>query len=238
MQPLQRLRQALPIGPRHGLVLLEKTSGDVAQAAALFRAEALALVLGKTGVSEDVANRHLTAANFNIPAALQTIDEKRYSLTQRILRRYKDQEDALQQVFWALIKKEGLDSSPYSPTVEGLNDERASCLAPEVHCLLVVIAWLNYESWEDFDCAVAADTGPVEAQLITRLQLPQLAQTLWHAQQISEQRGQMQPGRRAEKGSPAADFLFDRLRDAFHQQRPQLLAALYALVQQHPAKFP
>lgn len=95
-EELDLLRQQIPIGIRHGLNLLDRTNGDIHLARSLFEDELIAIIIGKTSVLPEVAQRHLVAANYDIAKALGSIDDERFTLPERILRKSKDnKEEAL-----------------------------------------------------------------------------------------------------------------------------------------------
>jgi hypothetical protein len=83
------LRQRIPIGLRHGQVLLENTNGNIDEAEHLFKKETIATLIEKTGVSHDTAKLHLEKNKYDIASALKAIDEEQHSLSERILRRYQ-----------------------------------------------------------------------------------------------------------------------------------------------------
>ncbi len=86
-EELHALRQRTPIGVRHGLVLLQQTNGDVAAAESLFQQELTRLVAHQAQVPDAAARHALERADYDVPRTLQQLEQARYSLTQRILRR-------------------------------------------------------------------------------------------------------------------------------------------------------
>jgi hypothetical protein len=74
-----------------------------------FREEMAAIIISKTGVTADVANKHLTKSNFDIAATIKNIDEERYTFTELVLRKFKDKkEDALGEIAYAIEEKYNL----------------------------------------------------------------------------------------------------------------------------------
>jgi NACalpha-BTF3-like transcription factor len=73
---------------RHGLALLQQTNGNVAAAEALFQQELVRVVAHQAQVSEAAARHALGLAGYDVPRTLQQLEKARYSLTQRVLRRY------------------------------------------------------------------------------------------------------------------------------------------------------
>ena len=86
---LEILRQEFPIGIRHALKLLEQHEGSIEKAKKQFQDELIDLVIAKTQVNLETAKRHLVKNRFDMSLTLKSIDEERYSLTERILKKYK-----------------------------------------------------------------------------------------------------------------------------------------------------
>jgi NACalpha-BTF3-like transcription factor len=64
---LEILRQRIPVGVRHGLILLEKTDGDLEKAEIQFQEEMITQIIHKTEVTRETATRYLKQNNFDIP---------------------------------------------------------------------------------------------------------------------------------------------------------------------------
>jgi hypothetical protein len=80
LEELRALRQRTPIGMRYGLALLQQTNGEVAAAEALFQQELTRLV-AQAQVPEAAARHALELAGYEVPRALQQLEQGRYSLT-------------------------------------------------------------------------------------------------------------------------------------------------------------
>jgi hypothetical protein len=235
-EPLRQLQSQVAVAERYGLVLLAKTQGNVGWAAQLFRQETLARTIAKIGVSEEMAARHLAAHQFNLAAALQGIDEELYSVTERILRRCKDkQEDALHDIALAIAEQTGVTiywTDCDSWAFRQLQRQRPACA-----CVLAVLQWLDYESWETFEVALHYCLPAVLSYLRHQLRRPGLAMGLWKARQLEERLSNQLVIRRPRHGmagKPDPEYL----ENLFQQQRPALIAALYRHVQQHLPQFP
>lgn len=77
------------------------------------RQQLIEIVAAKAGVDAACAARHLALHDDEVAAALRGIDAERYTLTQRLLNKYRrDPEDALQHVALAVQQQEqiGTDS--------------------------------------------------------------------------------------------------------------------------------
>jgi hypothetical protein len=219
---LQALRQRTPIGLRQGLVLLQQTQGDVAAAEALFQQELTRLVAHKAHVPEAAARHALEGAGYEVPRALQQLEQQRYSLTQRILRRYRDPADAVRWV------ADAVEQTHQVPRSSWLDLAAAQRLLPPLACVLVVNEWLALEDWEGLEEAVHFQLELVLAYCDHLLGLPQLSHALRHVaaleQAQAELRGQQlihmgffRPGPEVAAASTAFDVL-----------RPRLVQRLYA----------
>lgn len=234
---LEILRRRFPIGLLYGIRLLDKTNGDLEKAEQCFQEEMIALVVDKTGVKEDVARKHLLMNDFDIESVLRTIDQERYTLTERILNNYgSNREEALNTVFSALIEY-------YSITREfWLNIDDLKELPREVTCVLTCVEWLNYESWESFESALSFHLSFVTNYLEHDLNLADLANLLKKALIIRENHLIDR-----DAGSEYCFYACRTLQDnnefgAFLQDfrilRPVMIDRLYDYVKKHSDKFP
>lgn len=221
------LRQKVPVGLKHGLKLLEHTKGNLEEAELIFKQEILSLTIKKTGVTPDIANKHLALTNYDLSLTLKSIDEERYSLTERILKNYRTHEEALWKLFLAVSEKEKLESREHWHKLE-----------PEVVCFLTIIEWLGFEEWEGFDCAVYSNVDIVTEQIENQLSLPEIAGIIRKARKIHEKQLQNQKRKLSENGWVTSNFEFKQQNDFFNQQRPLLIKALYNFVISNIGKFP
>lgn len=131
------------------------------------------IVAAKAGVDVACAARHLALHDDDVAAALRGIDVERYTLTQRLLNKYRrDPDDALQRVALAVLQQEGIRSDSV------LRAERIAALAPEVACVLTLAEWLAYVDWEGFDSALYVNIDAVAAIIAGALGLPEVAANL------------------------------------------------------------
>jgi hypothetical protein len=226
---LEILRQRIPVGLRHGLTLLEKVNGDVEQAEKLFQQEMISLVISKTGVKEDIATRHLIKNNYDINLALKSIDEESYSLTERILRRYRNKEEALTTLVSAVEREHKLVRKFW------LDIEDMQKLPQEVFCLLMIMEWLLYADYEGLDNAINFYCNEAIEQIERTLQLPEIAKIIRDAKEIHE--SQLEAQQIKERGLNRTPE-FRRQADLFNEQTPLLIDTLYEFVKKHINQFP
>ncbi|PJC98527.1 hypothetical protein GQ37_012755 [Janthinobacterium sp. BJB1] len=134
------------------------------------------IVAAKAGVDAACAARHLAQHDDDVAAALRGIDAERYTLTQRLLNKYRrDPQDALQQVALAVLQQEGIRDDRV------LRSERIAALAPPVAGVVLLAEWLAYVEWEGFDSALYANIDAVAAFIDGELDLPGVAANLLQA---------------------------------------------------------
>lgn len=236
IQALQQLRSLIPIGLRHAQALLQRCDGNPEQAAARYKSELLQRLADTSGLPPDQARVYLQAAAFDLNQALQAIEQARFSLTQRILRKHhQDKAHALDLIAQAVETAEQL------PRQYWLAFAPLEQLPPAVRCFMVLHEWLAFENWEGFDSALHFHLPQAIAQL-RYLQQDALADTL---QQADQRQQLLRTANAASGDSPielalrvTQDPLFNTCQDRFNQQRPQLDPCLYAWVARHWEQFP
>lgn len=232
MEQLNALRQRITIGMRHGLALLHQTSGDVLAAEALFRQELMRLVAHKAGVPAADARRALQLAGYDVPQALQQLEQARYSLTQRILRRYREPADAVRRV------ADAVEQAWQVPREYWLRIDAAQLLPPPLACMLVVNEWLAYEDWESRGAAVYFHLDVVLTYLDQPLALPQTVHTLRLVAALEKAQAAPRRYQLVRTGSfmPAPDF--QAASAEFDAQRPRIIQAVYELIECNIGLFP
>lgn len=237
-EELDLLRQQIPIGIRHGLNLLDRTNGDIHLARGLFEDELIAIIIGKTSVLPEVAQRHLVAANYDIAKALGCIDEERFTLPERILRKSKDnKEEALSLLARNLENAKSLKRD-YWLVLDQLLD-----LSAVQYCVLVVKEWLDYEDYEGFDTAIYFYPDITAAQIETQLLLPEVAGYLRagkvRSDQIIEQYKSKKPKKKPFHVSNVinVDEEFVRNENGFRRSRKVIVDRLYELVVSNIGEF-
>ena len=230
---LKLLRQHFPsMGLKHGLALLEKTNGDIDAAENLFKAKMREIVIAKTGVATDMATSHLQKNNFDIALALESIDEERYTLTERILKRFKDdKKEALRRLADAVSANNNIKREFW------LDFDDLAKQPPEIFCVLAVVEWLNYESWEDLSSALYFNFDLVIEKIEKDLSFAEIAETLKKAKQIYEAQYEAQITKLKKEGWMGPTPEFSEQWDLFEKQRPMLIDKLYEFVQKNIDSF-
>ena len=137
------------------------------------RQQLIEIVAAKAGVDAACAARHLALHDDEVAAALRGIDAERYTLTQRLLNKYRrDPEDALQHVALAVQQQEQIGTDSV------LRAGRIAALSPPVAGVVMLAEWLAYVDWEGFDSALYVNIDAVAALLANQLQLPDIANNL------------------------------------------------------------
>jgi hypothetical protein len=178
-QQLSLLRQRIPVGLTAGLKLLERAGGDIDNAVLLFREEILQTLVSKLGLPEDIIQRHLVNNNYDIDATVKSIDEERFTLTERILKRYKNKEEALDQINFAVMKQHNIYRDGW------LDFKQLVGFPKEVYCLMTITEWLLYVDYEGLDEALFFRYEEISNQLETVLQLSSLSEALRQAGKLA-----------------------------------------------------
>ncbi|HVI46019.1 MAG TPA: hypothetical protein VM802_14175 [Chitinophaga sp.] len=220
---LELLRQQIPVGIKHGLALLNKTNGDFDKARELFEEEMILLIMDKMQAPRNEAKDVLLACHYDIARTIAAIEERRYTLPERILRKTKDKEEALGLIavnLEALLRPE----RDY-----WLLLDRLTGLHPAQYCLLAVQEWLNYEDWEGLDSAVYFHTGIVAALIGHELQLPEVAHVIIAAKERMEA---LLPvfQKTGDHSVIGGDTVLAGLRADFREGRELIIDRLYAYV--------
>lgn len=218
---LSALRQRLPIGVRHGLVLLQQTQGDVAAAAALFEQELTRVVAHQAQVPPATARHALEQTGYEVARALQHLEQARYSLTQRLLRRYRDPADAVRWV------ADAVEQTHQVPRTHWLHVEAAQQLPLPLACVLVVSEWLGYEDWEGLDAAVYFHLEAVLAYCDQLLALPQVSQALRQVAALEQAQVDTRRQQLADTGFFSPGPAVVAASEVFEALRPRLVQRLY-----------
>lgn len=237
-EELDLLRQQIPIGIRHGLNLLDKTNGDVNLARGLFENELAEIIVGKSSVSREVAKKHLVAANYDIAKTLVSIDEERFTLPERILRKSKDNKEKALSLLARNLEDTKKLKRDYWLALDQLQD-----LSAVQYCLLVVMEWLDYEDYEGFDHAIYFYPDIATTQIETLLLLPEIAGYLREGKvrrdQIIEQYKSQKPGKKPFHVSNVinVDAEFVGNENGFRESRGIIVDRLYELVVNNVGQF-
>ncbi|MDF7819814.1 hypothetical protein P1X15_19490 [Runella sp. MFBS21] len=236
---LEILRQRIPIGLRHGLTLLEEVEGDLEKAEKHFVEEMVVLTISKTGVTSDAAIRYLTKSNFDIGLTIKRIDEERYTLTELIIRKYKDKkEEALDKVYLTIEEKYNLERDFW------LNFGYLKNLPSEIYCFVAIMEWLNFEEREGYQNALSFNLDIVVQQIDKKLDLSELMHSLKKAENILVLVYEEYDAKKSYKNySRATHDLrnnkgFQEVENGFKEQKQILINRLYEFVQNNVDKFP
>jgi hypothetical protein len=170
---------------------------------------------------------------------IKSIDEERYTLTELILRRYRDKkEEALERIMHAVEETKAIERKYW------LNFQDLKILSNEVFCLLAVMEWLNYESYENLEVALSFELEIITEQLENKLALPYLANSLRQAseiQRLAYKKNETSKG--IDNYIKAANQLrenkeYEKYKNVYQEQRPLLIDRLYELVTINIDKFP
>lgn len=234
-EQLQLLRQQIPIGIRQGIQLLNQTNGDVDQAQQLFEAGVIEIIIQKTAVSADVARKYLITHHYDIPQTIASINEERFTLSERILQKSKDnKEGALTLIVQNIELTSNIQREFWLPL------EALTYLAPQIYCLLVVHEFLSYEDWEGFSSAIYFHPGLVTTQLETLAGLHFVAIHLHEAKKRSDEIYQQYKGRLVSEISNkvADDIVFRRHQAGFEAAKALIIDRLYNLMVENIGLFP
>lgn len=231
-EELRTLRQRAPIGVRHGLALLHQTKGDVAAAEALFQQELARVVAHQAQISEVEAHQALELTGYEVARTLQQLEQAQYSLTQRILRRYREPGDAVRRV------ADAVEQTHQVPRTYWLDVAAAQLLPPPLACVLVVSEWLAYEDWEGLDAAVYFHLETVLAYVDHLLALPQVSHALRHVAVLEQEQAEFRRRQLAYTGAFSPSPEVEAAHAAVEVLRPRILQGLYELIEQHIGLFP
>ncbi|UUC45159.1 hypothetical protein [Flavobacterium cerinum] len=236
---LEQLRQRIPIGLKYGQTLLEITNGDLDKAEQHFADKMIALTSNKTGVKQDVAIRHLKKCNYDIALTIKSINEERYTLTELVLIKYKDnKEEALDKIVSIIEEKYQLRRNYW------FDFDALKKLSSEQYCFMTIMEWLNYENWEDYQTALTFHFDIVIEQIDKNLGLYDLSDSLKNAKAILTlvyEKNEIQ--KEHNHYIKATNELrenddFQKNETEFKKQRPLLISSLYELIQNNISQFP
>ena len=237
-EELDLLRQQIPIGIRHGLNLLTKSNGDINHARRLFENEMIEVVIAKTSVSPEIAEKHLLASEYDIAKALASVDEERFTLSERILQKTKgNKELALDLIGGNLEDAKKLKRNYW------LKLDELEGLSPVQYCLLVVKEWLDYEDYEGFDDAIYFYADIVAQQIEEQLLLPELANGLRIARKLGDELFEQHKRKGSAKKLPLVSSqlnenpVYISSRNRFKNSRLLLIDRLYDLVVNNVDQF-
>jgi len=230
---LIEFRKRFPIGIKHALELIEKTDGDLEKSTEIFKKHQLEIVMSETGVSEDFASRHLSKNNHDVYLTIKSIDEERYTYTERVLDRFKQhKERALELIAGRLCELNNIKFDFW------LDFDDICKQTPLISCILAVMEWLNYESYEGLDCAIYFHLDIVVDKIDDQLSFSEITKTLRAAKKIHSEQYEEQLAKLKRVGFAETTPEFSEQSELFDIYRPLLIDKLYELVLKNIDCFP
>ena len=160
------------------------------------------------------------------------VNEEHLTLTEKILRKYKDKEIAFMHISFAIEDQYKLTRNTW------VDFDQLSQLSPENFCVVTLSEWMHYESWEGFGAGLYFHLDIIIDQIKTQLLLPQVANILEKAREIDQAQAEQQKAILKKEGilrpTPEAIEQYD----LFDTQRQLLTDTLYAFVKANIEKFP
>ena len=160
------------------------------------------------------------------------VNEEHLTLTEKILRKYKDKEIAFMHISFAIEDQYKLTRNTW------VDFDQLSQLSPENFCVVTLSEWMHYESWEGFGAGLYFHLDIIIEQIKKQLLLPQVAGILEKAGEIDQAQAEQQKAilKREEILSPTPEFMTQY--NLFETQRELLIDTLYAFVEANIEKFP
>jgi len=232
-EKLFAFRKRVPIGITQAIKLLEETGADLEKAVELFKKKQLEIVMSKTGVSKDFATRHLLKNNHDIYLTIKSIDEERYTYTERVLIRFKQHKERAMELIAGRLSELNNIKRDYWLDFDDICKQTSL-----VSCVLAVMEWLNYENWEGLNCALYFHLDMVIDRINDQLSFPEMVETLKAAKKVHSEQFEEQQAKFRREGSigPTPEFLEQS--ELFDFYRPMLIDKLYELVQKNIDCFP
>ena len=219
---LNLLREEFPVGIRQGILILKEVEGDVQKARKLFQQKSIELIVQKVDVTHSIALENLIENNFSIPKTLESINNKRFTLTERILQKNKNNKaEALSKIALAIEEVEKLERNFWLSFSELEKLKKLGSIHKEVVCFMTITEWLDYEGWENFGSAINFHLDYVIFQIETFLSLPVLVSILRKAKQNVSNKEE-----------------FSKVEHQFELEKSLLISALYSFVESNIGYFP
>jgi CDI immunity proteins len=226
------LRKRIPVGFMHGLELLKITKGDIIEAETLFFEETIKKTIEQTGFSKEIILPHLIKNNFDIENARKSIENEQFTVTEKILRIYKNKKIAIANIALAIEEKEQFNR------VIWLVYDEIKWYPNEILCVVLLVEWDRYRHWKGNDNALFHYFDEVLNHLEINLNLPEIAQTLRKAKEIYESQKESQDEIIKNEGMVSSTSEFDSQFDLFDIQIPLIYEALYNFIEKNIKFFP
>jgi hypothetical protein len=219
----------LSYGKTLATVAFQKRLGNVAAAEALFQQELVRVVAHQAHMSEAAARQALELTGYDVA---RTLEQAHYSLTQRLLRRYREPADAVRRV------ADVVEQTHQVPRTYWLNFEAAQRLPSPLACVLLVNEWLAYEDWEGLEDTVYFHLEVVLAYLDQLLALPQVSHALRHVAALEQAQAERRRHQLLHMGIYSPPPAVEAAGAAFDSLRPRLVQGLYELIEHQIDLFP
>jgi hypothetical protein len=234
-EKLKALRAHLPIGIKQGLELLVKTDGNLDEAETLFKNELVKTISNQENISEETARAHLEKNNFDLDKTIVSIENEKFTLTELIVKRYKNKETVLFKVLSALNEI----SQPTSKN--WIKAEEIGNLNSNRYAFAVILLWMDYEDFEGFDYALDYHLDKTIKEIKNKLALDEFANILQIAKErkeIFEANCKTFDDRIKAANKLHEDKVFLDCRDYYEKHKETLINRLYDFLVENVADFP
>ncbi|RYU97381.1 hypothetical protein [Emticicia agri] len=245
LENIKLLRQKIPVGVSDALRVLEIAEGNVEEAENLIKKEFLNILIEKTGVNADIAQKALFKNKFDIGAALIEIEKQIYSSTELILKRcVREKEYAIRSILEVIERKIEADTQEYqSLKLYGwFNFELLKTLDAILFSFAAIAEWLSYEYYEDFNYAIGCHMEEVTEQIEKALHLPEIAdfirvsnerQSYFYEKYKNKKNGYFKAYEKLME-----DAAFKQAKNGYYSNKEHLINSLYEFVKTHINHFP
>lgn len=215
LKEIKILREKFPIGMKHAEKLLVESAGNVIEAECRFKEKLVNIFMQKQSLNTEKAIEYLEAANYDLGIAIQNFETEKYSITELCLLKNKDKENALDKVLHVISEKYNWDFwlcwEKECPKISNIE-----------YPFVVLMEWLNYESWEG-DIILSK----VVTQVCNDLKIQWLEDIL-----------NVTINRSEEIEKVWEDETYMLLNESFLKRRSELIDTLYEYVKENIKEFP
>ncbi|RFS17597.1 hypothetical protein [Emticicia sp. C21] len=245
IENIKILRQKIPVGVSDALRALKTTYGNVEEAENLIKKEFLSILIEKTDVDADIAQKALVKNKFDIGASLIEIEKQVYSSTELILKRcLREKEYAIESILKVIERKiEATIQKDQELWMYGwFNFELLKTLDSYLFSFAAIAEWLSFEDCEDFYSAIGFHTQEVTEQIEIALHLPEIADHI----RVSNERSTYfyEKYKNKKNGYSIAyeklieDAAFKQAKEGYFNNKRLLINSLYEFVKTHINQFP
>lgn len=181
-EKVNTLRGLIPIGINGAMKYLKQTDGDIDKAIDLYKSDTFNTVRKSLDfeISENKIRKYLDETNFDIQKTKDKLFEDRFTLTERILLKEKNKENAFDKIQYSIEKNFDLKRDFW------LSIDQIKKLPTPLYSFIIIQEWRNYESWEGFGSAILTEfTQYAIKEIRDVLELKEMATKLQSAMEIS-----------------------------------------------------